>query len=83
MDKVKHFLLHLAFVLLFEVIFRNGLGWTYAMLMGIVIEATQAEADMKAIHQFIEKITSADTWLDLMADGAGIFVALVIQGRIF
>ena len=70
MDKLKHFVLCFLVTL--------ALGWTYGLCVGVTIELTQAEYGRASIKVFLERLFSKDSLLDLLADGAGILVALIV-----
>ena len=74
MDKIKHFALCFAVTVIF--------GWSYGLTVGLTIEATQAEYDNATVAGFIQRFFSKDSILDLLADGLGVFVGIVLRNLI-
>ena len=70
-DKYKHALMG------FVVSFLFGL-WT-TIVVSVVVELTQAESGNATREQFIKKIASNDTMLDLAADGIGMVLGLTLR----
>jgi hypothetical protein len=55
--------------------------WDYAILIGVTIELVQAEHGFKhpLTKEFWRRLLSKDTIIDLVADGIGIGIALLIR----
>lgn len=58
--------------------------WDYAVLVGVTIELVQAEHDCKYpfMKDFWMRLLSKDTIIDLVFDGIGIGLALLIKSII-
>lgn len=76
-DKIKHFFLLLFVTVFGELFFRQGL--LIAIVWAVVIELTQAEAGNATIKQFLQRLFSADSLLDLGFDALGILAGLVLM----